>query len=1078
MLASDIPISKTKITLPRRRGELLSRARLLDILYDRLQRKLVIISAAAGYGKTSLLIDLASRSELPFCWLALDPLDGEPQRFIAYFIAALSERFPQFGGRSRSVLDSLTSLEAGLERLLVTLINEIYDCIPEHFVLVLDDYHLLDQVKLSQNFVNRFIQLAGENCHLVLSSRTLPQLPDMPLLVAREEVGGLDFSDMAFRPDEIQALLARNRQTHISDEDAIRLADATEGWITALQFAELGQPAAGGSPFHASHGVGVSVFDFLGNQVLEQQPDELRTFLLRSSLLEEFDAALCEAALSPLYPVAQEWPSLLEAIVQKNLFALRVGPNGQWLRYHHLFSEYLQQRFRRECPEHVAPILQRVARYHESVGAWDRAYPIYEQLGDTDALADFIERAGIPMLQRSKLTLESWLKALPAAMLDGRAGLLSLHGSVEALKGHAAEGVDLFDRAIAALEPQDDRAGHALALARRGNALCFLGNYKGALEDAEAVIRMTGANGGLQWIFADALRVKGLCLYRQGQSLQAVKHLESALEIYIREKDEAPVPLLLMESGMIYSAIGNYDEGKMLYERALALWRERGDLSSQANVLNNLGFLHHQLGEYEKAAQTLEEGLLCAQQGGDKRMEALIAISLGDLFCEIEDFEIAEQNYRLAEDLTQQLGERWLINYLAVAESSLALLQEDVFRAEAILDQIAPSIQGSDSNYESGYFQLMRGRLALYAGNTEQAVDEFSGARDCFEQDGRKMESTWAAVWLAAAHQQRAESALAKDEMKAALGSPAQIDHAAVIATRRARNWLTGLQQDPEMRSLLDGLFGRVNRLDNDLPRVRRQLRRLARAIEVPAPKLIIHAFGPGRVYVNGKLVTPGDWQAQSVRELFFYLLARNRPLNKEQVAEDLWPDAEDPAKLSLRFKNDMYRVRRTVGQDTILFESNTYRFNNGVGHEYDVEAFQAYLALAASAQAATEQILFYQKALDLVQGPFLEDFGSNWVLMLREHLRQDFLASALLLAELYYKEGQLPAAIETCQRALAQDGTYEPACRLLMQICRRMGDMASLIRAYQTCEHNLRQLFNLQPSEETQKLYHELISG
>ncbi len=242
MAGTETPISKTKIILPQRRKELLSRGRLLEILFERLDRKLIIVTAAAGYGKTSLLIDLAaSNSDLPFCWLALDPLDRDPQRFIAYFIAAITERFPKFGNRSRSVLDGLTNLDEGMERLLVTLVNEISDDIHEHFVLVVDDFHLLDETEPILNLIDRFLQLIGENCHLVLSSRSLPNLKDIPLLVAREEVGGLDFSDLSFRPEEIQALLGQNRQIHLSDADAQQLADATEGWITGLQFADPAQ---------------------------------------------------------------------------------------------------------------------------------------------------------------------------------------------------------------------------------------------------------------------------------------------------------------------------------------------------------------------------------------------------------------------------------------------------------------------------------------------------------------------------------------------------------------------------------------------------------------------------------------------------------------------------------------------------------------------------------------------------------------------------------------------------------------------------------------------------------------------
>jgi ATP/maltotriose-dependent transcriptional regulator MalT/DNA-binding SARP family transcriptional activator len=1070
---SAIPISRTKIILPRRRTELLSRKRLLDILFESLDKKLILVSAPAGYGKTSTLIDFATQSELPCCWLALDELDREPQRFIAYFIAALAERFPEFGGQSASILGGLTSLgQNDMERVLVTLVNETYEQIHEHFILVLDDFHLVDNIQPIQNFLNRFIQLVDENCHVVIASRILTSLPDLPLMVAREQVSGLSFSDLAFHADEIQALLAQNNNLRVSDAEAQKMIEKTEGWITGLQFS-----ISSGDLSRSIPNTGVGLFDFLGQQVLERQSPAMQDFLLRTSIMEEFDVSICEMVLSPLYPEPQNWQGWISALVQNNLFVLPVGADGRWVRYHHLFRDFLRAHFEQLHPEEVKPILSRLGRAYEDLGEWEKAHHIYKKLNDNEVLTQMIERAGFSMLQRALLTVESWLNDLPPSFLRTRPELLSIRGTIAYMKGNSREGLNLLNQAEHIFRESGNIPGLILTLVRRATAYRFIGDYVASVKDADEVIQVTATSDDLQMLYAEALRVKGLSLFRMGHARQSVEALEKSFDLFVRMNHEPSMPVLLMETGMVYQAIGNYTEAGNMYEKALQIWRKEGNLSWQANLLNNLGILRQFQGEYEKAAQAFEEGLICAQRSAYTRMEALIFIAMGDLSAEMEDFRVAQLNYQHAKELVSEMNDRFLLYYLGMAQAILALLQNKPQEASQLIIDAAGLIRSGDSLYEQGLLNFVRGRLLLVEGNPSQAIVKLEEAGKCFSEDGRMMESDANRIWLAAAYHQLKNNSAARLLTKNIPGGWGQVSHEILVAVHQARNWLEGLQRDAEVGSMVGDLLTRASRMAGKMPETRRHLHRMAHVVQIPNPHLIIRAFGKATISVGGKLLTLSDWQTQSVRDLFFFFLTSQKPLTREQVGQALWPDIDEPPKIKLRFKNDIYRLRRAVGQDVITYEDVLYKFNRALDFEYDVEAFESFLARAKSTKDVGEQITLYQKAVDLVTGRFLDEIYADWAMIERERLSQVFLTALHTLAELLQKQAQPEQALAACQRALDYEPTFEAAYSLSMQVYHRMGDRASVIRTYQLCRETLHRQIGLMPSKETEQLYRRLIT-
>jgi ATP/maltotriose-dependent transcriptional regulator MalT len=1080
MPTSSIPLSRTKIIIPKRRDEILTRLRLLELLSELLDKRLILISAPAGYGKTSLLIDFASHAEMPLCWLSLDALDQDPQRFIAYFIAALAQCFPKFGRQSTAALSNITSLEDDIERLIVTLINEIYEQISEHFILVLDDYQFVNDTPAIRDFVNRFAQLVGENCHLILSSRKVVTLPDAILMIARDQVSGLGPLELAFAAEEIQALFEQNYHQHISALTAEELVQQTEGWITGLQLSNPTMAKGIADRLRAARAAGVGLFDYLSQEVLDQQPAELRAFLLHTSLLDEFDADLCEAVLSPLTPdQPNDWKQMIASVRLNNLFVLPVGPNGKWLRYHHLFQDFLKVRLQEEHPELIDPIFRRLAQVHEQNGDLEKSYHVYQQLGDSNASADLVERAGTTLLYNDRLiTLSSWLEYLPDQFIRTRPVLLSLQGAVAVMKGKVQSGLSLLDQAEIVFHSAGDVANQALTLMRRAFAHIYLGDYTASLADAEEALRLTAEDDSLKSTCAAAMRVKGLSLHRMGQVRQAVECLAQALAIYTELNETHNIARLQMELGMAHRATGNYETAQFYYERALSLWQKEGNLFWQANLLNNMGVLYHSQGEYEQAVRTLEEGLSCARRSGNIRMEAMNLASLGDLYAELEELAAAQQAYQQAQEITNRIDETFLNRYLTMAQAGIARVRGAYHQARSLLDLAQEQITRSGSNYEKGLLHLERGRFLLAVEDSQEAIYDLQASEQCFVQGDLFIEMGWSRLWLAAAYNRLNNKDDAKKSLQAALsaahsGKPA---HSLMMVARQIRPWLSNLQDDPEFGNTLHALLKEAGQMDVQLPALRRRLRRMTSAVPLSSPRLTVRAFGKAQVKVNGKLVSSSQWQTQEVRSLFFYFLNASQAVTKEQIGLEFWPDLS-PSQLKVRFKNNIYRLRRALGQDTILFENNLYQFNHTQDYEYDVGTFETQITQAKTAQDIRERIACYREAATLVKGTFLEDIDASWVQIERERLSQEYLSALLSLTRLYLESGDATRALQTCQRAIASDACLEEAYRQAMHIYATMGDRAAIARQYQACKEALESELDLPPSPETEALYQSLMA-
>jgi ATP/maltotriose-dependent transcriptional regulator MalT len=1067
------------LIIPRRRDEILTRQRLLSLLNDLLDLKLIIVAAPAGYGKTSLLIDFTNHTQWPISWLALDPLDQDPFRFIAHFIAAIQARFPEFGKNSLSVLNSTPQDQLNIPALVTTLTNDIYENITEHFIFILDDYQLVEESGTVNEFINRFIQDADENCHLMVSSRRLLTLSDMPLLVARNQVGGLSFEEIAFTSDEIQELLLKNYHLTISDKAADDITQQTEGWITGLLLSTQLLDDEIGERIRTARVSGVNLYDYMAQQVFEQQPEDIQQFLLRTSILEEYDAARCKRVIGKALDVVVPWQALIDKVMVRNLFVLPVGDSADlWLRYHHLFRDFLQSRMRKDYPEETVAITIALADDLASRNDWEQAFMLYKQVKAVDEMVNMVEQAGPAMVTGGKLvTLKEWMAALPPDIVTSKPSFLSLQAAILMSTGEVNQSIPLLTDVINRLEGSDETEVLTLSLNRRAAAYRMLGNYSNAIEDSQKALKLYEGIPELGSIKAETLRNLGVTHYQRGEVRDALNILKESLRLFESYNDQENIPKVLFNIGLMHLILGDYVRAEMMYEEALDAWRSGGNMAWMADLLNNLGMLQQSRGDFEKAANNFEKAIEYSRLSNSPRAEATCLTSLGDLYCNMDAYQEALNVYKEAGVIAKQLNDGFLLFYLDVAEGILNRIAEDRAKANLSFESAKAQLEESKSPYNANLLNLEQSMFELSQGNYKEAIEISKNAYTFFNDGGYQSESMRSAFTAALGLAATGDKDQAMTYLDIVLPTLLENNYSAelVIQAREFKDILSSVKGKHELKRQFSRILDRVESFDEKLPTTRRKIRRQATIVPFAPPKMIIQSFGKAQVHLNSRLISNSDWQTQTSRDMFFLFLAHPEGLTKEQVGLYFWPDAT-PDELKLRFKNTLYRLRRAVGRQTILLQDDYYQFNWSLDYEYDVESFVAAVERAQKAQDPSEKVAFLKTAVEHYKGEYLSEIEEIWAITDRQRYYQMYLDALMRLATGFVERKTYKTALRYCYQALTEDACLEDAHRLAMRIHAAMGNRAAIVRQYERCRTALIKEINAPPSQQTRDLYETLI--
>jgi LuxR family transcriptional regulator, maltose regulon positive regulatory protein len=656
----------TKLYIPLPRPKTVLRPRLIARLNEGLRqnqgfgRKLTLISAPAGFGKSTLVSEWVAGCGHPVAWLSLDQGDNDPTRFLTYLVAAmqtlaLSKVEGIVENIGAGVLGVLQSPQPPpTESILITLLNEI-TAIPDNFIFVLDDYHVIDSKPVDEALTFLLEHLPPQ-MHLVIATREDPNLP-LARLRVRGQLTELRATDLRFTPTEAADFLNQVMGLSLSAENIDALETRTEGWIAGLQLAALSMQGhqdvtsfiksfTGGHHF---------VLDYLVEEVLQQQTESVQTFLLRTSILDRMCGPLCDAVLLDRSAQGQE---TLEYLERANLFIVPLDDERRWYRYHHLFADLLRQRLQHS--DNVAELHVRASQWYEDNALEIEAFHHAAAANDIERAERLIMREGMPLYSLVVVTaIRDWLESLPKTVMDARPWLWVRSATAAVMAGRTTGVEEKLQAAEAALAAATQNA------AVDDKARDLIGQI--------AAIRATLAL--LQYHPDDTII----------QARRALEHLHS---------DNLPFrSRAIWTLGFAHELQGDRAAARQLYTEAIAISQSSGNKYYTILSTTSLGRIQESENQLYQAAETYRRSLqLLSDQGPPNASEEYIG--LARICYEWNDLDAAEQYGQLSLQLARQYDrviDRFIISEVFLARLKLA--RGDVAGAAAMLAEAGQAVR-------------------------------------------------------------------------------------------------------------------------------------------------------------------------------------------------------------------------------------------------------------------------------------------------------------------------------------------------------------------------------------------------
>ena len=1081
---------RTKLLPPRPAPELLSRPRLTERLVANLAHPITLVTANAGYGKTTFVADFLNTQSRPFVWYQLDHTDADPAVFLGYIAYGIQQVVPGFGSAMFGYLqESADELAQHPERAVDVLLNEVLEFVDEQLILVLDDYHHLGTETPVHAVLDRLLAYLPDVLHVMIISREMPPL-SFARLRTRMPQAIIDRDDLLFTDEETQQLFRKVFDLELTAKQLAEYRERTHGWITALQlvrqvaqrtlFTTTDDQKARPDLVEILRQSERNIFDYFAEEVFADEQPSVQQLILRASLLNRIELDTCAS----LYP-DRNCSRVLPALVRRNVFmTLASDGSGEEYRLHPLFQSFLRRRLRAEIGRSgVAAEHLRCAEYFIDARAWEQAVHHLLAAEEFDRAALLVAERGEEWIASGALVgLAAVADALPAVSLESHPRAVSHRAEVARLRGEYDAAKSQFTRAISLLQIQKDVEGEAEALhslaaiARRQRDYDLAFTYLDRathLVEGDSALRMKCGN------------TRGLCLVALGQWTTAEREFREALQLAEDRHDEYFARLVAHNLGTPAGIRGDFGEALRWLSRMLRTDGQGAPVPQEAIAHLNMARCYLYRGELEACEQHLTKALDRCQLFSLVALRGEILEAYGNLYRERREVERATEYYQRAARAYDEAGIDVGRVELLEERALLSLQVGDLLTARAHLDRLIDSRSVERDGVGFYTASLSRGRVMIAQHEYQAADAELMLALNYFHDHGLYYYEAQASMALASCKHALVHEPEMLAHLRRAVDLSLRYDYEYWLQREVLES--SEMFSTEEAAELLPAdLREQLTALHRQEPKPSAEKRGVVSMEAKPVIDLTINMLGPVEIVRDrSRPLSPDAWATRRARDILCFVASRrHHRASKDLIIDTFWGET-DPTVIERNFHPTVSHIRKalnsnqTLKQNLLLYRDGDYLLNPDFAYRLDIEEFDR---LVAHGEATRRERQFdqciqsYQSAVDLYRGEFMQGGYDPWVDEQRSYYRKQYLQLIEALAGVAQKMGDWFKSIQLAQQILSDDPFREDIHCLLMRAHAALGNKSAVREQYESLRQLLQQELGVEPVRETVNTYHELI--